>query len=209
MRRIAEAVARIYAAKGRPSFNPLIVHVPDLAAAEALAMFDDTARALAAAFWPGPLTIVAAAQARCTDRVDRDRGARHDRAALPRARRDAGAAQGQRTAARRTFGQCQRADQPDARRACRRQPRRTDPADRRRRRDRAGHRIDDRRTRRWRRQAAPARPGHARADHRRLGVAASRRRATARSRPPVSSPAITRPPSPCGSTRPRHATTNG
>ena len=54
----AVAVARIYAAKGRPSFNPLIVHVPDLAAAEALAVFDDDARALAAAFWPGPLTLV-------------------------------------------------------------------------------------------------------------------------------------------------------
>ena len=54
----ARAVARIYAAKGRPSFNPLIVHVPDHAAAEALAEFDDDARALAAAFWPGPLTLV-------------------------------------------------------------------------------------------------------------------------------------------------------
>ena len=54
----ARAVARIYAAKGRPSFNPLIVHVPDQAAAEALAEFDDDARALAAAFWPGPLTLV-------------------------------------------------------------------------------------------------------------------------------------------------------
>lgn len=52
------AVARIYAAKGRPSFNPLIVHVADLAAAEALAVFDAGARALAAAFWPGPLTLV-------------------------------------------------------------------------------------------------------------------------------------------------------
>ena len=52
------AVARIYAAKGRPSFNPLIVHVPDLAAAERLAVFDTSARALAAAFWPGPLTLV-------------------------------------------------------------------------------------------------------------------------------------------------------
>ena len=52
------AVARIYAAKGRPSFNPLIVHVPDLAAAEALAVFDEDAHALAAAFWPGPLTLV-------------------------------------------------------------------------------------------------------------------------------------------------------
>ena len=52
------AVASIYAAKGRPSFNPLIVHVPDLAAAEALAVFDDAARALAVRFWPGPLTLV-------------------------------------------------------------------------------------------------------------------------------------------------------
>ena len=52
------AVARIYAAKGRPSFNPLIVHVLDLAAAERIAVFDEDARALAAAFWPGPLTLV-------------------------------------------------------------------------------------------------------------------------------------------------------
>ncbi len=54
----AAAVAGIYAAKGRPSFNPLIVHVPDLAAAEALAVFDADARWLAALFWPGPLTLV-------------------------------------------------------------------------------------------------------------------------------------------------------
>ena len=54
----AEAVARIYAAKGRPSFNPLIVHVPDLDTAERLGAFDDAARALAAAHWPGPLTLV-------------------------------------------------------------------------------------------------------------------------------------------------------
>jgi L-threonylcarbamoyladenylate synthase len=53
-----EAVAGIYAAKGRPSFNPLIVHIPDLAAAERIAVFNDTARALAAAHWPGPLTLV-------------------------------------------------------------------------------------------------------------------------------------------------------
>lgn len=52
------AVAAIYAAKGRPSFNPLIVHVASLAAAEAIAEFDDGARALAEAFWPGPLTLV-------------------------------------------------------------------------------------------------------------------------------------------------------
>jgi L-threonylcarbamoyladenylate synthase len=52
------AVQGIYAAKGRPAHNPLIVHVPDLAAAERLAVFDDQARRLAAAFWPGPLTLV-------------------------------------------------------------------------------------------------------------------------------------------------------
>ncbi|MDQ2877770.1 MAG: L-threonylcarbamoyladenylate synthase [Pseudomonadota bacterium] len=52
------AVARVYEAKGRPSFNPLIVHVPDLAAARKLAAFDARAEALAAAFWPGPLTLV-------------------------------------------------------------------------------------------------------------------------------------------------------
>lgn len=53
-----EAVAGIYAAKGRPSFNPLIVHVLDLAQAERLAAFDRRALALADAFWPGPLTLV-------------------------------------------------------------------------------------------------------------------------------------------------------
>jgi L-threonylcarbamoyladenylate synthase len=53
-----EAVARIYAAKGRPRFNPLIVHVADLAAAERIAVFDEAARNLARRFWPGPLTLV-------------------------------------------------------------------------------------------------------------------------------------------------------
>jgi L-threonylcarbamoyladenylate synthase len=52
------AVARLYAAKGRPAFNPLIAHVPDLAAARALARFGRDAERLAAAFWPGPLTLV-------------------------------------------------------------------------------------------------------------------------------------------------------
>jgi L-threonylcarbamoyladenylate synthase len=52
------AVAGIYAAKGRPSFNPLIVHVRDLAAAERIATFDPAARDLAMRFWPGPLTLV-------------------------------------------------------------------------------------------------------------------------------------------------------
>ncbi len=54
----ATAVAHIYAAKGRPSFNPLIVHVPDFAAAKAVGAFNADARALAEAHWPGPLTLV-------------------------------------------------------------------------------------------------------------------------------------------------------
>jgi len=54
----AEAVARIYAAKGRPSFNPLIVHVPSLAEAEKIGRFSDQAKLLAETHWPGPLTLV-------------------------------------------------------------------------------------------------------------------------------------------------------
>jgi L-threonylcarbamoyladenylate synthase len=54
------AVARIFEAKGRPQFNPLIVHVADLAAAHRIAAFPPEAEALASAFWPGPLTMVLA-----------------------------------------------------------------------------------------------------------------------------------------------------
>ena len=54
----ADAVAKIYAAKGRPDFNPLIVHVADQLAAENLAEFSPMAHQLAQAFWPGPLTLV-------------------------------------------------------------------------------------------------------------------------------------------------------
>lgn len=54
----AAAVARIYEAKGRPSFNPLIVHVPDLPAAQALGDLSEEALALASEHWPGPLTLV-------------------------------------------------------------------------------------------------------------------------------------------------------
>jgi L-threonylcarbamoyladenylate synthase len=53
-----EAVARLYEAKGRPSFNPLIAHVADAAIAHSLARFDGAAERLAAAFWPGALTLV-------------------------------------------------------------------------------------------------------------------------------------------------------
>src|SRR6187399_3511773 len=52
------AVAGIFAAKGRPDFNPLIVHVASLAMARELAVLDERAELLAARYWPGPLTLV-------------------------------------------------------------------------------------------------------------------------------------------------------
>lgn len=54
----ATAIAHLYAAKGRPAFNPLIAHVADLAAAQRIGRFDACALRLAEAFWPGPLTLV-------------------------------------------------------------------------------------------------------------------------------------------------------
>jgi L-threonylcarbamoyladenylate synthase len=54
----ATAIAHLYAAKGRPAFNPLIAHVADLAAAKRIGRFDTRATRLAEAFWPGPLTLV-------------------------------------------------------------------------------------------------------------------------------------------------------
>lgn len=59
------AVAGIFAAKARPQFNPLIVHVPDLASARRYAQFDARSEALAQAFWPGPLTLVLPLVAGC------------------------------------------------------------------------------------------------------------------------------------------------
>lgn len=53
-----KAIARLYEAKGRPSFNPLIAHLPTLEAAQRVAIFNETALKLARAFWPGPLTLV-------------------------------------------------------------------------------------------------------------------------------------------------------
>jgi L-threonylcarbamoyladenylate synthase len=60
-----EAIARLYAAKGRPAFNPLIAHVADAAAARRLGVFDAAAGSLARAFWPGPLTLVVPKRADC------------------------------------------------------------------------------------------------------------------------------------------------
>lgn len=60
-----EAVARLYVAKGRPSFNPLIAHVADIDAARRVGVFNPAAEKLAATFWPGPLTLVLAKQPNC------------------------------------------------------------------------------------------------------------------------------------------------
>jgi L-threonylcarbamoyladenylate synthase len=59
------AIARLYQAKGRPAFNPLIAHVSDLDAARRIGRFDIQATALAEAFWPGPLTLVLPKTADC------------------------------------------------------------------------------------------------------------------------------------------------
>ncbi len=61
-----QAIARLYAAKGRPQFNPLIAHVLDLAAASELAAFNAAAQLLAEKFWPGPLTLVLPKLAKCS-----------------------------------------------------------------------------------------------------------------------------------------------
>ena len=61
----ARAVAKVFAAKERPRFNPLIVHVPNLAEAEEYALINDLARRLADAFWPGPLTLVFKKRSTC------------------------------------------------------------------------------------------------------------------------------------------------
>ena len=115
----AEAVARIYEAKGRPGFNPLIVHVPDLAAAERIGEFDDAARALAKAHWPGPLTLVVPLREDSGIAAHRHRRTSDNRPARSLASGDAGPAARGRPAACRALRQRQRIDQPDPRRTCR------------------------------------------------------------------------------------------
>ncbi|QTD55002.1 L-threonylcarbamoyladenylate synthase [Parasphingorhabdus cellanae] len=61
----AAAIADIYRTKGRPDFNPLIVHVPDMGSASELGIFNDLAATLAHKFWPGPLTLVVPKTADC------------------------------------------------------------------------------------------------------------------------------------------------
>ena len=97
-------------------------------------MFDDAALALAAAHWPGPLTLVVPLRPDARIAVAGHRRPADDRAARARRTRRCRRCSRRRPAARRAVGQCQRRDQPDPRRACAAQPRRPDPADHRRRR---------------------------------------------------------------------------
>ena len=60
-----DAVVAVYAAKGRPASNPLIIHVAKLDTARELARFDERAESLAAMFWPGPLTLILSKEAGC------------------------------------------------------------------------------------------------------------------------------------------------
>ena len=128
-----EAVARIYEAKGRPSFNPLIVHVPDFAAAERIGEFSAEARALAAEHWPGPLTIVVPLREDSGIASIVTAGLSTIALRVPAHPAMQALLRGHRDAACGALGQCERYDQPDAGGACVEKPRRSDPLDRRRR----------------------------------------------------------------------------
>ena len=112
------AVAAIFEAKGRPKFNPLIVHVPDAAAAFAMGVATDSARKLAAAFWPGPLTLVHAARARLPGIAARKRRARQPGGARPPASSRPGTAARRRPPARGALGQPFGQGQPNHGAAC-------------------------------------------------------------------------------------------
>ena len=120
-----EAVARIYEAKGRPSFNPLIVHVSDLPSAEAIGAFDETAVSLAERHWPGPLTLVVPLRDDAGIASLVTAGLPTIGLRVPAHRGHAGAAPRDRATARGAFGECQRLNQPDPCRACDEEPRRS------------------------------------------------------------------------------------
>ncbi len=142
-----EAVARIYAAKGRPSFNPLIVHVASLEQAAALAHLSPAALSLADVLWPGPLTMVLPARAGSPIAALATAGLATIAIRMPAHAAMRALIAARRPSARRALGQCERPDQRDDRRACRSIAWRPRTADPRWRRDAARARIDDRRRR--------------------------------------------------------------
>ena len=138
----AEAVAQIFAAKERPRFNPLIVHVADVAAAERLARLSALDRRLADAFWPGGLTLVLPKRDDCpvadlaTAGLDTV-GVRVPSHPIARAFIGEAALPVAAPSANRS-GHVS----PTLAQACRGRPRRAAGADPRRRADRARHRVD-------------------------------------------------------------------
>ena len=99
------AVARLYEAKGRPAFNPLIAHVVDRQAAQRLARFDADATKLGAAFWPGPLTLVLPKSADCPVAELATAGLDNVAVRVPEPHRRARYPQGLRQAGGRALGQ--------------------------------------------------------------------------------------------------------
>ena len=199
------AVARLYEAKGRPSFNPLIAHVAGRRGrARARPISIAAAERLAAAFWPGPLTLVLPKARRLPGRRSRHRRARQHRAARARPSGGAGPAGGVRPAGGGAVGQSLRPRLADHGGACARRPARPHRPDRRRRADADRARIDHRRLPR-RADAAAAR---ARSPARRSSACSAAPLAHARGRSPTtrrwrraSSPRTTRRGRGCGSTR--------
>ena len=124
------AVARLYDAKGRPAFNPLIAHVPDLAAARRLARFDATAERLAQALWPGPLTLVLPKATDCAVAELATAGPRQHRGAGAGSSGRARHPRGARTPGGRAVGQPLRPRLADHRAACARRPARPHRPDR-------------------------------------------------------------------------------
>ena len=183
----AEAVARIYEAKGRPGFNPLIVHIPDLGAAERIGVFDDASHELAEQHWPGPLTLVVPLRPDSGIASIVTAGLPTIGLRVPAHPAMQALLEGDRPAARRALRQCQRLDQPDPRRARSKEPRRPHPADHRQWSDRVRAEIDHRR--RDRGSAAAASAG---ADRSRAQPWTRARRW----RRPASSPATIRPAKP-------------
>ena len=113
----AEAVAGIFAAKGRPRFNPLICHYPDADAAFAQVVANDTARRLTA-LWPGPLTLVLPRRPDCPVALLTGRGARYAGSARARLASGAGAAARGGAAGGGALGEPVGPSQPDRRGAC-------------------------------------------------------------------------------------------
>ena len=155
----AEAVARIYEAKGRPSFNPLIVHVPDLAAAQRIGEISDEAVALAWKHWPGPLTLVVPVRSDAPTASLVTAGLPSVGIRVPDhpAMRALLRAAGRPLAA--PSANCDRLDQSYARGTCAEKPRRAHSANHRWWRDQAWHRIHHHRCHRRAAEALAPRPG--------------------------------------------------